>query len=70
MSYQNTGPATKMRHRERRPGVEAAARVQPNTESAVRYLVVTQSGRTYHESFNEAAAEYWQRRALFATVGR
>ncbi len=57
--------------RERRPGVEAAARrVQPNTESAVRYLVVTQSGRSYHESFYEAAEEYRQRRALFATVGR
>ena len=56
--------------REKRPGVAAAARVQPNTESAVRYLVVTQSGRTYHETFLEAAEEYRQRRALFATVGK
>ena len=56
--------------RERRPGVEAAARVQPNTESAVRYLVVTQGHRTYHETFLEAAEEFRQRRALFATVGR
>ena len=56
--------------REKRPGVAAAARVQPNTESAVRYLVVTQSGRSYHESFCEAAEEYRQRRVLLAMVGR
>ena len=56
--------------REKRPGVAAAARVQPNTESAVRYLVVTQGHRTYHETFLEAAEEFRQRRVLLAMVGR
>jgi len=56
--------------REKRPGVAAAARVQPNTESAVRYLVVTRGHRTYHETFLEAAEEFRQRRVLLAMAGR
>ena len=53
---------------ERRPGVEASARTQPNAESAVRYLVVTRGHRTYHETFLEAAEEFRLRRTL-AAVG-
>ena len=54
--------------REKRPGVEAAARVQPNTESAVRYLVVTHGHRTYHDSFLEAAEEFRVRRVTAVWV--
>ncbi len=48
------------RHREQRPGVEAA---DPHyTKPGVRYRVVTQGQLTFHETFAEAADEYWWRR--------
>lgn len=63
MSYQNTKPATRWRHREKRPGVESAQAAHHGMESEVRYRVVTQGVRTYHETFTEAAVEYQVRRA-------
>ena len=53
---------------EKRTGVQAAARVQPNAESAVRYLVVTRGHRTYHESFCEAREEFRLRRVMTVWV--
>ena len=49
---------------EKRPGVEAAG--PHRTEDGVRYAAVTRSKRTYHETFDEAAAEYWLRRKVTA----